>query len=201
MNDPLLHTSTTIIVPIVDSDPQVIDLSVVYQIESRVGEIAFVNKAKAPELLARFNEAYLHLHKIVTFLGYEFIRAQREANKVRAIVILDRAPAILAAKGLLSGHSRSGSEDQRNAVLDQDQEYQQALERTQQIKCFIEFLKGKLEGFEWAYTSVKKILGDNGAAGMLDLNLGSGTGEAPVGRSNPDPMRSPQNKGFGKARY
>jgi hypothetical protein len=55
-------------------------------------------------------------------------------------------------------------------------------------------LKGKLKGFEMAFTSVKKILGEGSFNMLSRLNPGSGTGEAPVGGNNTLP-------GFGIPRY
>ena len=91
----------------------------------------------------------------------------------------------------------------RDAVLGQDAEYQEALDRVQKTICVIELLRGKMKGFEMAYTSVKKIIGEN-PRGMLNRGPGSGVGTAPVGGSNPDPMRPsrPQSTpGFGVPRY
>jgi hypothetical protein len=196
MSSPLLHSNQAVVVPIVGKAPLVIDLTHVYEIENRIEEVAFVTTAKAPELMARFNEAYLYVHKHISLLEYELNRAEREANKVRAIILLDKVSVILEQKGLLSGKSRAGSEDLRTAILDQDEEYQDALDQTQKIKCVIELLKGKLKGFEMAYTSTKKILGES-SMNLINRTFGSGTGDAPVGGSNPEPIAM----GFGKATY
>ena len=178
----IYQTETALVCPRADAtaQPLVIDLSISYQTEARVPEVAFVTQAKAPELLAAFNSGYLELHKQVTMLEYELVQARTAADKVRAIVLLDRAPGILEARGLINGKNRSGSEDLRNAVLAQDEEYQKAVETAEQIECVVELLKGKLKGFEMAYSSVKKILGE-GAFNMLNRRLGSGTGTAEPG--------------------
>jgi hypothetical protein len=190
----LLQTDTAIICPRVGSQPLCIDLSKVYSIEARIEEVAFVTPTKAPELLARFNEGYLFLHKQICLLEYELVQATREANKIRSIVLLDRVPVILEQKGL-GGKNRAGSEDLRNAILDGDEEYQSARETVEQVSCIIELLKGKLKAFEMAYTSVKKLLGE-GAFNMLSRNPGTGT--------NPDTKVGQVDRpvqGFGKARY
>jgi hypothetical protein len=199
MSGPLLSSNTEIVCPVVGREPMVLDLTEIYVVEQRIDEVAFVTKGKAPELLATFNRAYLALHKAVTLLEYELVQANVEAEKVKAVVILDRAPGILEAKGLLKGQGRSGSVDQREAVLAQDSEYQEALDRTEKLKCIIKLLQGKLKGLEWAYTSVKKVYGDGGS-NLLDRTIGpgSGSGEAPVGGTNADPHPS---VGFGRAKY
>jgi hypothetical protein len=53
-------------------------------------------------------------------LEYQF--AVREAEKIRAEVLLDRVPKILAEKGLATAKNPMGSEDLRDAVLAQDTE-------------------------------------------------------------------------------
>ena len=196
MSGPLLRTDTSIVCPVVGRDPEVLDLAIVYQTEQRVAEIAFVTPLKAPELLARFNEAYLYVHKHITLMEYELVRAKTAAGKIKAVILLDKVPQILEAKGL------SSSADVRNAILAQDDEYQEAMDMAQKLECIIQLLKGKMEGFEWAFTSVKKIISE-GTYNMLNPHRGSGTGDAPVGLSNPDPMKTPVPvvEGWGKARY
>ena len=176
-------------------EPKVLDLTRVYAIEDRVQEIAYVTPQKAPELLARFNETFLYLHKMVSSLEYVYLEAEGEANRIKSIVLLDRAPEILEKKGLINGKSRAGSEDLRNAVLAQDEEYQSALDIVAQIQCIIELLRGKLKGIEWAFTSVKKILGE-GSYNMRLPGPGEGTGSAPIGRVNPG-----TKAGFGRPVY
>jgi hypothetical protein len=203
MSGPLLQTATSIVCPLAEGSPQVIDLTDVYAIEQRIQEVAFVTKAKAPELMSRFNEAYLFVHKHISLLKYELVRSEVAANKLKSVILLDKVPMILEQKGLVSGKSRAGSADLRDAILSQDEQYQEALDQTEKLKCIIELLKGKLEGFEMAYTSVKKILGED-AFSMLNRTMGSGTGDAPVGCSNPDTIHlqeQPKSEGFGRAKY
>jgi hypothetical protein len=159
-----LHVTTTAIVcPKSDKNeaPVVIDLTNIYKIEGRIQEVAYVNNVKAPELLARFNEVYLELDQHLCMLRYEHLKAKHKSNKVRSIVLLDKVRDYLKEKGLLTANNKAGSEDLRNAVLDQDQEYQDSLEVLDQIKCTIELLEGKQKAFEMAFSSVKKIIGDS----------------------------------------
>lgn len=141
--------------------PLVFDMSSIYDVEARISEVAFVTPHKAPELLARFNEAFLELTRLITATEYEQIQAKKNANRIRSIILLDKAPQILKEKGLATAKSPAGSEDLRNAVLDSDDEYQSALDRADQITAVIKLLQGKLKAFEMAYSSVKKIIGEN----------------------------------------
>lgn len=166
--------------------PIPIEIAEIRAIEDRVKEVAFVTPTKAPELLARFNEGYLFLHRQISVLEYEHVQAEREANKVRAVVLLDRVPGVLKEKGLTS------SVDLRNAVLDQDEEYQDACDRANQIRCVVELLKGKMKGLEMAYSSVKKIMNDS-AFNMLNRPMS--TGGVDAGEIGTAPA------GFGKAKF
>jgi len=130
--------------------------------------VATANAHKAPELLATFNIAYLDVKDVLLKLECLQIEASKDVNRRKAIVILDEVPKILAAKGLSNSRSPGGSEDQRNAILDTDAEYLAANDRLSLIKAMIKLMEGKLKGVEMAYTSVKKILGQDN--GWKDLN-------------------------------
>jgi hypothetical protein len=140
--------------------PLQIDLANVYKAESRIPEVAFVTPQKAPELLALFIDAYSSLSKHLVALDFERSQAERAANKIRGIIMLDKIPGILAEKGLASSRSPLGSEDVRQAILDTDIEYTTALDKIDALSAGVELIKGKLKSVEMAYTSVKKILGE-----------------------------------------
>jgi hypothetical protein len=165
------------------------DISVILTAEARIPEIASVTPTKAPELLSVFNVAYLEAARLATFLEAEVLQSKRNADKIRSVVILDRAPAILEAKGLTSSKNRAGSEDLRKSVLDGDTEYQDALEKTGQIECIHELIKTKTKGLEMAYSSVKKVLGEN-AYNFRNPNLNGGGEESPASKT-----------GFGRSNY
>lgn len=205
----MIHkTDTAIVCPRGNPDlqPLVLDLTKIYKIQNRICEVAFVTAGKAPELLARFNEAFLDCHEQVVALEYELVQAKRVQNRIRAIIIIDKAPGILESKGLTSGKSRAGSEDLRNAVLDQDDDYLKACETVAQIECIIELFRGKMRGFQMAYESTKKILGES-AFGMLNrtVQMGQGDHGAEVGTVEKTAaelaLESSARSGFGKTRY
>lgn len=172
-----------------------IDLAAIKRIEARIDEVALVTPHKAPELLAAFNKAYADLHEHVTVLEVERLRAEREANKRKAVVLLDNVVRILKEKNLWSAKSPTGSEDMRNAILDQDVQYEELTDKVGQLEAIIELLKGKMKSFEMAYTSVKKILGENAFNMLNRINPNTGnTGTGDVGSEE-------RTNGFGKARY
>lgn len=153
----IIRSTSTIICPPGKSNgqPLIIDLTLVHEVEQRIKEVAFVTSQKAPELMARFNEAYLVLCAELPKIEYQRLLAQREADKRKSVVLLDEVSKVIAEKGL------SNSADVRKAVLDLDQQYQDSLDVAQQIACIYETLDGKRKAIEMAYTATKKILGEN----------------------------------------
>lgn len=153
----IISSTSTIICPPgkKNSQPLIIDMTLVYEVEQRIREVAFVTPAKAPELMARFNEAYLVLSAELPKVEYQRLLAQREADRRKSVVLLDEVSKVIEEKGL------SNSADVRKAVLDLDSEYQTMLDVAQQIACIYETLDGKKKAIEMAYTATKKILGEN----------------------------------------
>lgn len=167
-------------------EPILIDIKAISGIENRIHEVAVITPHKAPELLAAFNIGYLMLHQNITTLERERLLGERRANRIKAVILLDKVPNILKEKGLTNARSPGGSEDLRNAILAADDEYQEAVDVVEQITCVMELLKGKMKSIEMAYTSVKKILGESNTT-MLNrlsaLSGDTGSNEAGFGTS------------------
>ncbi|NDD84296.1 hypothetical protein EBZ38_08505 [bacterium] len=153
----ILQSKTAIVCPSGKNtnQPLIIDLTLIHEVEQRIQEVAFVTSQKAPELMARFNEAFLVLTEYLPKVDYQKLVAQREADKRKSVVLLDEATKILKEKGL------SSSADLRKAVLDSDEQYQELCDRVHQISCIYEQLDGKKKAIEMAYTATKKVLGEN----------------------------------------
>lgn len=128
---------------------------------SRCQDVATVNTHKAPELLATLNTAWLEIKTAIATLELLMVEAQRVANQRMSVVILDEAPKILLAKGLVTSRTPSGSADQREAILAADTEYDVATNRVALLKAMIQIMKDKQENVENAYNSTKKVLGAN----------------------------------------
>ena len=156
-------TTSTLTVPrgLTGTDPMLIDMGPVLEVESRIQEIATVNAVKAPELISAFNMAYAELADMVAKVRYEFNVAKANQERVRAIVLIDRVPGILEEKKLTSGKSPMGSEDIRSAILALDPDYQEAQARVIQIQCVVELLEGKLRAIDKAYMAVKSVSADS----------------------------------------
>lgn len=189
-----MNNEVSIVVPrgVPGLAPVTIDITVLVRAEARIVEVAAVTPVKAPELLATFNIAFLEASKFIALVEQELVQAKRFADKRRSVVILDVVPQVLATKGLATAKNPMGSEDLRRAILDGDEEYQKCLDRVNVIECYLELLKGKQKGIEMAYTSVKKLLGEQAFNFGNNHNLSAG-GE--------DGATAGQKVGFGKPRY
>lgn len=182
-----LTSSPIILCPrgIAGLDPISLDMAVIYTAESRHHEMSFVTPQKAPELLTLFNKAWLRAMEYYVAVKLELAEAQNELNKVTAIIVLDKAPDILASKGF-----KNSSKDLRDAVCALDDDFNKATEKVCSIEAIAELLKIKAEFLENAYTGTKKILGE-GVYDHRNQNLSGDTGTGEPGRSD----------GYGKSRF
>lgn len=155
-------------VPRADGRTYPLALRAIYEAESRIQEIAIVNAHKAPELLATFNIAYLKVKEHIVQLELMLCDAKQKLATRKSILTLDEVPRILKEKGLFVEKNPGGNEDQRQAIFNVDPEYIKNQDRVDIIKAMISLLDGKKDGLEWAYTSVKKILG--GETNWADMN-------------------------------
>jgi hypothetical protein len=200
MGIPMFDNSTKSLIVPMGAKTVLLAMDPIYDAERRVQEVATVNSHKAPELLSVFNTAYFTLNDHLTKLDLALVEARKAANLRRSVVILDLVPQILKQKGLSSARSPGGSEDQRKAILDADEPYLVLMDTVAQLEAMHELLDGKRKGFEWAFTSVKKIIGgepswkDNGLNRNPNLSAGS-TAE----RVQPGQVVTGARAGFGGA--
>jgi hypothetical protein len=146
-------------------DPLTLNMADLRQAEGRLGEVAFTNAARAPELLATFNKAWLDASRYLNLLEYEQDIADRRVAEIRAIVIIDKLPALLAEKGLATSRSPLGSEDIRQAFLDRDPDYKRMQELIVILRSYVSLLATLKKAFENGYNSVKKLLGNDPTSG------------------------------------
>lgn len=194
--------TTALVVPVAPQGiSNVLDMTRVYEAETRIREVATVNSHKAPELLAFFNQAWLDLDEHCKRLSLCLYEAEKVSKGIRARILLDEVPEILAKKGLATSKNPSGSADQREAVLDASAEYQKALDDQQLVKCMLELLKGKQEAVEMAYTSIKKILGGEPSygGGAANPSRQTSVGELPEGMSPGQVVQGRTHPKYGRA--
>lgn len=175
---------TTLTIPraLKDVGPLVLDMTSIYGAAARVHEVSIVNNGKAPELLALFNVAYLNVARCIAVVEYEREVAEKRLGEIRAVLLLDKMPELLRKKGLTTDRNPLGSVDMREAVINQDPEYQDMAMLAINLKCHLTLLKEFKSGFEMAYNGVKKVMGDSiGSQNRANPYL-----VAPAPASNPD---------------
>lgn len=147
--------------------------------ESRAEEIGALTPGKSGELMKTLNRGYLDAANIYAKLRYEKARAEQDLAFVKAEALTERVPVIIKAKSLAS------SADVRTALVEADEQYQDAQDRLAYIEAAMEYVKAKMKFLENAYTAVKKIM-DTGnwnmalSAGRAELD-GTDDEEAAVG--------------------
>ncbi len=170
----------------VGENPIVLDIGAILQSELRQDEVATVTKFKAPELLAEFNKSWRELHKLFVQLQSEKLKAEKAVEHRRAVLLLEVVPGKLAERKLTSNDAY------REAIITLDLPYQAARDTADEIEAVCEYLKGKLKSFENAYSSVKKIMGED------SYNMGRTSNPDLSGDAGPT---KPLPSGFGKAKY
>lgn len=156
-----------------------LNMARIYQAEHRVDEIAITNEHKAPELMAFFNRAYIDATDFANRLETEILRAQKVAEVRKAKVILDEVPRILKEKGLVAeGSARvGGTLVQQESILAQDDEYQAAVDRVNELSAFKDLMDRKMKVIEMAYLGVRKIIGGDRMQWMPNKSLNHGSGQ------------------------
>jgi hypothetical protein len=177
-------TTTELIVPAGTSDRPdiVIDIQTILAAEVRQQEVQSLTPTKAPELLATFNHSWREIHALTVRLEAEKNKATKTADHRKGVLLLEVIPARLKELNI------SSAADTRQAVIDTDTEYERLTDRVDQLEAAVALFKGKLKSFENAYTSVKKIMGED-AFNMA----GRGTNSALSGdtRSSSSPSVKP----------
>jgi hypothetical protein len=184
--------STDLVVPLGDGSADLrISLGDIMTAEIRQDEVACVTPGKAPELLSTYNRAWRDTHQWMSRLEAEKNKAEKAQRNRRGVLILEVIPEKLKLLDMKS------SADIREAVIDTDVEYGALTDRVDQIKAAIMFLKGKLESFENAFTSVKKIMGESTYNFGGGPSLPAGTGSGRVGGNGPPSGERPPSTSRG----
>jgi len=195
----MLITETQLVVPAgkLGGQPTVIDLQAIIIAEGRQGEVAFVTPAKAPELLVAFNDSWTLLNRAVAKLMAEHTEAEKQVDRRKAKLLLEDCNRILKEKGVQS------SADTRQAVIDLDEEYQVLQDTRDEIKAYLELIKGKMRSMENSYTSVKKIIGDNSSHNYSNkISISGDTQRRPPSSPGlPQTNTPPVRAGWGTPKY
>ncbi len=149
-----------------------IDLSLANHAESRLTELAYVNKQTAPELMSIFLKAYTNSRDYMCRVKYHYTVAQSLADQRKALILLDLAPLEAQKRGVATKASPSGTEDFRASLVALDAEYQRLVEIGNSLRAAYEWMSGKAKTCELAYQSAKKVYADSGEYGDHELRGG-----------------------------
>jgi len=151
--------------------PLQLDMTKLYEAESRMHEITTSNIATVAELKSVFNEACNTGNKYIAWIGGELLNAKRAFDLAKATVILDKLPdevAKLKAAGL------KDNADFRSAMVDRDEECRKVKEIIDVLETVKEFLQAKVKSFDRSYwdskENAKRLMG---AAGTPIFNQGN----------------------------
>jgi hypothetical protein len=197
----MLIEATTVTVPSPRSDipARTLNLKNIQIAEARHGEVAMVTPVKAPELLVLFNGAWNDCDTYHKQLSYALTVAEQELGNRRSTILLYEVETFLKGKNIPS------TKDTRDAVIMLDTTVQELQGNVDQLKAVAEYMKGKMKFFEHAYSSVKKIMGEDAynMSSRPNPNLSGGGSPKPFQQQTPTttPTQTTKSSGYGKARY
>ncbi len=151
-------------------DPIKLDMSKVYDVESRLHETSFVTTSSAVELTSVFNQGSGLVAKYLCWVNYEILQAEKELDLCKAVVILDKLPG-QAAK--LKELGIKPNEDYRNAMIMRDTDCQTFLDVLNGLKAAKEFLESKHKLFERAYYGCRNVIGQPTKYTPINTHMGS----------------------------
>ena len=131
--------------------PLELDMTKIFEVESRIREIERSTPATMPNLIADFILGSIEASRLVALIEMELKEAQHSMDKANAIALLERAEDILKAKNIKS------SADTREAAVNLDPDVRDARYRVDVLKTMSTFLMAKKDAIEMAYHGAKKI--------------------------------------------
>lgn len=153
--------------------PIIVNLARIHEAETREGELAYITKSKAPELMAFFIKYWKKTNDIMIDLRSEKNKAEKALKRRKAELTLD-------AVNLLKAKNVGSTADTREAIIELDEQYQQLEDTYDQIEACVEFLKGKVQAFESSFRATKSIMGESTFTPPgNNPNLGGDTGKSP----------------------
>lgn len=128
--------------------PIQLDMSLIYEAESRLTDLKSVNQETGVELSAYYTQACNTVTKYLAWLEYELLAAEKHYGLAKATVILDLMPE--AAQKLKESGIKV-NEDVREAMIAKDITCQSQLERLNMLKAVQKLLEGKMHSFTKAH--------------------------------------------------
>jgi len=140
--------------PVPGTERMTFDMEEVYAAENRLEDLASLTPQKAPELLSTVLKACFTLARHAQDLQHLSVLAERESRKRRAILVVDKIPDLLKAKNL------SSNAENREAMIDLDDEYCMAVNKEGVINAALTLVKEKLRILDRTVGAIKAIVHD-----------------------------------------
>lgn len=178
-------------------DSLLLDMTKIYEAESRISETRVSNPATSSELTSVFNEACSVSTKYIAWVKYEILKAKRNYDLAKATVIIDKLPDEIAK---LKESGLKDNADFRSALIDRDSDCMKYRDISESLEAVKSFLEAKVKTFERSYWDSKentKKLINPAATGQFNHgegNIGNQVWES-TGSANPS---QPSFIGFSK---
>ena len=151
-----MDQQTTILVVSGDGAAKIeLNMNCIYEAENRVHELSVINSHKAPELISCFLRGFAALSDHIARISEQLVKAENILAKRKAVIVIDVAPSFFKERGL------RGTEDQRESLLEMDEEWTKARDVVQQLEAWRELLCNKSKSIEMAYLAARKVIGDS----------------------------------------
>jgi hypothetical protein len=155
------RTERALVLPPFKKAPELrLEMDKIIEAEHRIHESKMVSPVTYADLEHCYNEAYRDLRRHLSSIGYQIALADKALEEAKATVLLDKYPAFMDGKP--KSHD---SADLRRAFLTRDSDYNEALDRINQLKALESNFDGKIKVFENICRFMKK---------KMDLILRSG---------------------------
>jgi len=143
---------------VVESGLIKVDLDAIKRAEARIIEISTATPSQALELEAFFMLSMSHLVDQIADVNLAFKRAEFEAERVKAMIMLDLNE---------DGSKKATNADIRKSLVFMNKDYMAALDKANQLEALLTWLKDKKEVINKAYFGAKDIIAVNDG-----MNLG-----------------------------
>lgn len=142
-----------LVIPNFDNRPSVsLDFTKIKEGESRLIEAKVVTPTTYTELEFCFNEGYREAKKNLSVVGYEIAQAERIIRRIKSEYLIDEYPSFLKERKLNDNSAN------REAFLERQQSYVEAVERLTSLKALESLLDSKVKVFENVCRYMKKSM-------------------------------------------
>jgi len=154
MSEILLSADALVVPTYIPGKALTFDMRRIHKAEGRLHELNFVNKARAGELFHTFIEAFGDARTVLASVRAEYGRMKHKLRQIKAVLIIDKMPEIMKAKGL----GTKTNEDQREGIVSLDPEYTEALHELGRVEAVVEGMEGKVEKLKMAYYALSDMV-------------------------------------------